>query len=160
MGFLTLIPCAIAFITIRATEQGARDLFILLLLVWSMDIGAYFIGKRWGKHRLIPNVSPKKTVEGLIGGMGAVLIVATLTDILFQPLGTHVISHLLWYLLAMAIALIAVLGDLFESLLKRQSNLKDSGSLLPGHGGILDRIDSLLAAAPLYALALLLIARL
>ena len=123
------------------------------LVVWTLvvacvtDTGAYFVGRAFGRHRLAPNVSPAKTWEGLGGGvLAGVLSGAALAWWLgWRPLG-------LWLALAFVLALISVVGDLFESALKRASGVKDSGALLPGHGGVLDRIDSTLAAAPAFAL--------
>ena len=123
------------------------------LVVWALvvacvtDTGAYFVGRAIGRRRLAPNVSPAKTWEGLGGGVAAgVLTGAALAGWLgWRPLGQ-------WLALAFALALIAVVGDLFESAVKRAGGVKDSGALLPGHGGVLDRIDSTLAAAPVFAL--------
>jgi phosphatidate cytidylyltransferase len=113
----------------------------LFLIVWLSDTAAYFAGRAFGKHKLAPSISPNKTIEGVIG---AVIMVSLLSVFMFQSFKGVGISLL---------TLIAcVLGDLFESSLKRRENLKDSGKLLPGHGGILDRIDGLIAAVPVFAL--------
>ena len=126
---------------------GKWLLVYLLFLVWSADIGAYLAGKQWGKHKLIPQVSPGKSWEGALGGLILVLIVATVGCFYFHP-----ISFGKWYLLALVIAVISVFGDLYVSILKRRCHLKDTGTLIPGHGGILDRLDSLIAALPFFCL--------
>lgn len=142
-GFIELPLFAISLMKLCALPQG-RDLFIyLLFLVWAADTGAYFAGKRFGRHRLIPHVSPGKTMEGLLGGCVLSLFVALCGYVWFQP--EHGIR---WGLLALGVVLISTQGDLFISMLKRRCQLKDTGSLLPGHGGVLDRLDSLIAAVP------------
>lgn len=118
-------------------------LLYLLLIVWAADIGAYFVGKAWGKHRLIPNVSPGKSWEGLCGG----LIASVLTYLALVGWSLESIY------VPISLALVSVEGDLLISMLKRQQGLKDTGAILPGHGGILDRIDSLIPAAIVYMTA-------
>ena len=154
MGWLTLIPAWAAVMFIRSTDYaastftGAWLICMLLGLVWAADIGGYVIGKPFGKHKLLPEVSPGKTLEGMIGGL--VFVMALLTGVaayLQWPDGV-----MLWYLAALLLTLLSVFGDLSESMFKRVAGLKDSGSIFPGHGGIMDRIDSLTATAPLFAL--------
>ncbi|HIQ53062.1 MAG TPA: phosphatidate cytidylyltransferase, partial [Pseudomonas pachastrellae] len=118
------------------------------------DIGAYFAGKRFGRNKLLPNVSPGKTREGLFGGLVVSLSLA-LAAMLYLGWGASAI--LLGLLGAALVVLISVVGDLTESLFKREEGLKDSSNLLPGHGGVLDRIDSLAAAIPMYVAAWLLL---
>jgi phosphatidate cytidylyltransferase len=149
-GWLTLVPTWIAMVWLHGAV-GPAAVLGLLLIIWGADIGAYFAGRRFGRHRLASRVSPGKSREGVAGGLLAALLVA---------LGLHAAGHAPLPLAAFLafsvfIAGVSVLGDLSESLLKRVAQVKDSGGLLPGHGGILDRIDSLTAAAPFYAYGLL-----
>lgn len=124
-------------------------LMYVFLLVWCADSGAYFVGRKIGKRKLAPNVSPNKSVEGLLGGLVTAGAVATIVGNRLQLSD----GGLVWFLALSALTVLAsVLGDLFESMLKRRAGIKDSGSILPGHGGILDRIDSLLSAVPVFAL--------
>ena len=150
LGFLVL-PAAIAgLIAVRSSSLQIGGLLTLFLLVWSADIGAYFAGRAFGRHKLAPAVSPGKTWEGFAGGMLSSTIVAAVLWNWLHP----ALSLIAWLVLCTLVAAISVVGDLTESLLKRQAGVKDSGKLLPGHGGVLDRIDSLLAAAPAMALGL------
>lgn len=131
---------------------GALRLMFAFFLVWAADVGAYFAGKGFGKHKLAPEVSPGKTWEGVAGGIVlSWLIVGVGGAFLFQLQGRAWIP---FALLCVAIVLVSIVGDLGESLLKRQAGQKDSGTIFPGHGGMLDRIDSLLAALPALALGL------
>ncbi len=139
---------------IRWQELGAYKLLLLLLIVWGADTGAYFVGRKWGKQKLAPLISPGKSREGVLGGIVAAILV-TVVAAWFLPYGWSYYGGML--ILALLIACISVLGDLFESMIKRQSGVKDSGNILPGHGGVLDRIDSLISAAPIYAGGLLLL---
>ena len=127
--------------------QGAEWLFYALSLVWVADIGAYFAGKNFGKHKLAPHISPGKTIEGLVGGIVATSLYTLAAAYYFE---LDVEKVILLVLLSMVVTLISVSGDLFFSFLKREAGLKDSGRILPGHGGILDRIDSVLAAMPVF----------
>jgi phosphatidate cytidylyltransferase len=159
MGFFVLIPTFFALQFLHNTEmfginRGPYILLFLFILIWGADSGAYFAGKKWGKTKLAPRVSPGKTWQGLLGAIGVTLILTPLFYYLFpapQPQA--------WMLLVLTLltVLFSVLGDLFESMLKRNVGIKDSGTLIPGHGGLLDRIDSLTAAAPLFALGCLLL---
>lgn len=154
-GWLTLIPTWLAFVVLRSHNydlehfHGAQLLMCLFTLVWCADIGAYFVGKAFGKHKLMPNVSPGKTMEGFLGGVACAAIVVVAMSFIFDWSQQQLLNALLVTLL---ITTISVLGDLTESMFKRQSGIKDSGAILPGHGGILDRIDSLTATAPIFAL--------
>ncbi|MDF3055173.1 MAG: hypothetical protein K0Q74_1080 [Gammaproteobacteria bacterium] len=133
---------------------GSLLLLTLFLWVWGADIGAYFMGRAYGKHKLAPSISPGKTWEGVLGGAITTILLAIIMG-LFFPFGVHYYFGLL--LLSIVIVLISVLGDLFESMIKRQSKIKDSGTLLPGHGGLLDRLDSLISAAPVFAVGVVLL---
>lgn len=124
-----------------------------MILIWTADSFAYFAGRRWGRVKLAPQISPGKTREGVYGA----LIGSALCGALLHWLRPETGSLSVLVLLSVTIALFSVVGDLFESLLKRQAGLKDSGTLLPGHGGVLDRIDSLTAAAPVFLFGLLLL---
>jgi phosphatidate cytidylyltransferase len=159
-GWLTLVPTWLAFMVIRTNDyandpyHGAQLIMFLFLMVWSADVGAYFVGKSIGKHKLMPNVSPGKTMEGFIGG---VIFACLLISIAGYILQWNQEQFTLVLIVTVIITTISVLGDLNESMFKRQAGIKDSGSILPGHGGILDRIDSLTATAPIYALCYALI---
>ena len=149
IGLMVLLPCWMALVSIQQRDGGDLFLLMLLLLVWGADIGAYFAGKTWGRAKLAPKVSPGKTRAGLFGGLAACALIA-LGFVLYLELELAVAVYLL--LLSVIVGLASVLGDLFESMLKRHRGIKDSSQLLPGHGGILDRIDSITSAAPLFVL--------
>lgn len=152
-GLFTLVPTWVALVALhRGGEAGPGYVLLLLALVWAADTGAYFAGKRWGRRKLAPTISPGKTVEGVYGGVAAALGIAIVGYFALDP---QTRSLALFVAIALATVAFSVLGDLFESMVKRQRSLKDSGSLLPGHGGMLDRIDSLTAAAPFFALGML-----
>lgn len=151
-GMLVLLPAWLALVVLHSEESlGAIWVILLMLLIWAADTGAYFAGRRFGRHKLAPSVSPGKSWEGVAGGVVLALVVAVLAT-WWLSLAAHWVAYLG---LVMLTILISVLGDLSESLFKRIAGIKDSGGLLPGHGGILDRIDSLTAAAPLFVLGLL-----
>ncbi len=136
-------------------EAGAGIVFHVFALVWLADIGAYFAGRRYGRHKLAPRLSPGKTLEGLIGGLVGVSAYAWISGVwILEFRGFALVS---WWMLAIVVALSSVLGDLVESRLKRRAGVKDSGTLLPGHGGVLDRVDGILAAAPIYGLGWLIL---
>jgi len=154
VGIFALVPCWLAVNVIRGAQDGAFVLLFMLLIIWVCDTGAYFMGRSFGRHALMPHVSPKKTWEGLWGGLLFVLVVAILWSLFkgFSPW-----KWLLMIVFSFIVAIISVVGDLTESMLKRAAGVKDSGVILPGHGGILDRIDSLMAAAPIFLLGCLLL---
>lgn len=157
IGLLVLVPATLSLITLRATPDGHLWVLFLFVLIWAADSVAYFSGKRWGRRRLAPRVSPGKSVEGLLG---ALVVGLVLGAGFAATLGMSVYGVISFLLLVVMTVLISVLGDLVESLCKRLAGVKDSGSLLPGHGGLLDRIDSLVAAAPLFLLGLWLLGEL
>ncbi|MFA7592837.1 MAG: phosphatidate cytidylyltransferase [Thiohalobacteraceae bacterium] len=147
-----LLPAGWALAALHARpEQGPALALFVLVLMWVADSGAYFAGRNFGRHKLAPRVSPNKTWEGVAGGLAGSLLFALLAGGWFGWTGGRLTGFVV---LAVLCALLSVVGDLFISLLKRQQGLKDTGNLFPGHGGLLDRIDSLLAAAPLFALGL------
>lgn len=155
VGVVVLMPCWFAFVQLKAGESGELLILLLFLLVWGADVGAYFSGKKFGCNKLAPNVSPGKTREGVYGGLLACVVVALIFAI-FEA--TSVGQAIVLLLLAIIVGCFSVLGDLFESMMKRYRGIKDSSQLLPGHGGILDRIDSLTSAAPLFVVGMQLVA--
>lgn len=152
-GLAIVLAAWAALVYLHQMHTPGLVLFVLLL-IWTADSAAYFAGRRWGRVKLAPVLSPGKTWAGVYGALfGAALCALILAGL--SALGTG--QTLLLVLVCGVTALISVIGDLYESLLKRRSGVKDSGRLLPGHGGLLDRIDSLLAAAPVFLLGLTLI---
>jgi phosphatidate cytidylyltransferase len=149
-GWLVLVP---AWLAVTLLQQTPLLLFVALSVVWLADTAAYFVGRRFGRRKLAPRISPGKTVEGLVGAYVLVMIYALLVSILAQPAAAPA-DRVGLLVFALVLTTLSVAGDLFESWMKRQSGVKDSGHVLPGHGGILDRIDSLTAAMPFAALYL------
>jgi phosphatidate cytidylyltransferase len=151
-GLLILASTWVALLSLhRITELGPGLVLSLLILMATADSAAYFVGRRWGRIKLAPAVSPGKTREGAYGALvGAALVGAFVA----AWLKLTVLGVLAVAVLCLLVAMLSIIGDLYESLLKRRRQLKDSSQLLPGHGGLLDRIDSLTAAAPLYALGM------
>ncbi len=143
-GALVLIPAYVAIIALYTLQP--RLLLFVLVIVWAADIGAYFAGKQFGRVKLAPNISPGKTWEGVLGGL---LLAAVLVLVGSRWLDTDLVVLLPFCL---AVAIISIIGDLTVSMFKRDAGIKDSGRFFPGHGGVLDRIDSVTAAAPLFAL--------
>ncbi len=125
--------------------RGRELILYVLFLIWATDVGAYFAGKAGGRHKLIPVVSPGKTIEGAIGGFFLGMLIAVIGYLYFSPMFGGA-----WFFVAAATILISMFGDLFISMLKRRCKLKDTGCIFPGHGGMLDRVDSLIAALPLF----------
>jgi len=152
-GYLTLVPAWLALLTIREwrylidESSGAWLALFVFGIVWAADIGAYFAGKRFGQRKLMPNVSPGKTIEGFLGGMLAVVL---LTIAVLWDFEIAVSDWIVLIVSCVVIGVISAFGDLSESMLKRDAGMKDSGNILPGHGGLLDRIDSLTAAMPVF----------
>jgi phosphatidate cytidylyltransferase len=150
---LLVLPGTIAAVgLLHGAPNGVLKLLFALFLIWAADVGAYFAGKAFGRRKLAPRVSPGKSWEGVVGGLALSLVVALVAGAwVFELRGAAWGPFLL---LCVAVVLFSIVGDLGESLLKRQAGAKDSGTLLPGHGGVLDRVDSLLAALPAMALGL------
>ena len=146
-GMLVIPAAVFAMNAIHMQHNGAEWLIYGLMLVWVADTGAYFSGKRFGRHKLAPAISPGKTREGLYGAIAAVCVYSAIAAYYF---GLDLTSTAYLLLLAIVLTLVSVAGDLYESVLKREHGVKDSGAILPGHGGILDRIDSVLAAMPVF----------
>lgn len=146
-GMLVIPAATIAMNSVHVQQNGPEWLLYGLMLVWVADIGAYFSGKRFGKNKLAPAISPGKTREGLIGAVAAVCLYTAVAAFYF---GLDITTTVYLLLLAIVLTLVSVAGDLYESVLKREYGVKDSGAILPGHGGILDRIDSVLAAMPVF----------
>lgn len=147
MGVVILVAAITAMYSLW--QMSPWWLMYVFLLVWCADSGAYFVGRKFGKRKLAPNVSPNKSIEGLIGGLVTSAVVAVVIGSLYLSL--NALALVAFLLLSGATVVASVLGDLFESMLKRRAGIKDSGVILPGHGGVLDRIDSLLSATPLFA---------
>lgn len=163
LGVFVLLPCWWAVVQARAA--GALFMFLLMGLIWVADIAAYFAGRAFGRHKLAPAVSPGKTWEGALGGMAGGVVLAVVCAFATTASGGIYDSWFAWLFgfagrngpagllaaLAVVLALVgmSIVGDLFESLLKRRAGVKDSSGLLPGHGGVLDRIDSLIPTMPL-----------
>jgi phosphatidate cytidylyltransferase len=148
LGLTILLVAWTAIVQIHQHYDGSHWLGWMLVLVWAADVGAYFAGKMFGKHKLAPQVSPGKTWEGAGGGFVLSLILCGGLILWWQADGV------LWLVVTAVLIVISVFGDLFESLLKRSTGIKDSGTILPGHGGMLDRIDSLVAVVPFLGVVL------
>jgi len=166
IGWFVLLA-AWMFLSRLKAFYGAEMMMYFLLLIWTADVAAYFAGKKWGTVKLSPEISPGKTVQGMYGALAAGVVCAVGLNIFLKvTYGAEITYGVLQYetafdfiLLSVLTVLISIYGDLFFSLAKRQRGVKDSGSLLPGHGGILDRIDSIVAAAPFFYAGVLLIYR-
>lgn len=152
LGMLILVPAWLALVIVHGGLQGSLLVLLLMLLVWGADSGAYVSGRMWGRVRLASRVSPGKTWAGVYGAMVAAVLIAIGAGLW---LGLAPFALLALVLLAIVTVLFSIVGDLFESLVKRLAGVKDSGRLLPGHGGVLDRIDSVTAAAPVFVLGLI-----
>ena len=148
VGAVLILPTWLALAQLRAL--GPLPVIAVMATVWLADIAAYFVGRALGRHKLAPGISPGKTWEGAIGGGFAVVVYG----FVLSPHLPQIVSgnYLVLFLFLALVAAISVIGDLFESMLKRQAGLKDSSSILPGHGGVLDRIDSLTSTLPLVSL--------
>ncbi|MCX7079955.1 MAG: phosphatidate cytidylyltransferase [Pseudomonas sp.] len=151
IGLLILLPAWQGLILIKQEPLGNWLIMAVMLLVWGADVGAYFSGRAFGKRKLAPQVSPGKSWEGVYGGLLLSLLITAVVGLVRGWSGGQMLLGLIG---ASIVVLISVVGDLTESMFKRQSGIKDSSNLLPGHGGVLDRIDSLTAAIPVFAVLL------
>lgn len=157
IGFIVLIPMWVGFMYLKSQDHSNWLIVYLMLVIWGADTGAYVAGKTWGKAKLAPKVSPGKSWAGFWGGLATAMLVAAVFAYVWhtniQALSGMAVLKLL--VVAAITMLASVLGDLVESMFKRQRGIKDSSNLLPGHGGVLDRIDSMAAAVPVFALLLI-----
>ena len=154
LGLVALIPLWAALVKLQSF--GALYVFFAMGIIWLADTAAYFSGRAFGKRKLAPDISPGKTLEGAVGAVAVAVLYAVIFVFLGQRYGTMSLTGLPMLIAGFVlIVVLSIIGDLFESWLKRQRGKKDSGSLFPGHGGILDRIDSLTATMPVVALALM-----
>ena len=151
IGLLILLPAWQGLVLIKAMPLGNWLIMAVMVLVWGADIGAYFSGRKFGKRKLAPKVSPGKSWEGVFGGLLLSLLITAAVGVVRDWSASQMFAALAG---AAVIVLISVVGDLTESMFKRQAGVKDSSNLLPGHGGVLDRIDSLTAAIPVFAVLL------
>lgn len=153
LGFFVLIPMWVGFMTLKSQNNSALIIVYVMLLIWGADTGAYFAGKAWGKSKLAPNVSPGKSWAGFWGGLATTGLIAIVFSLCINKwLGEISLNDfVLLALITFVTAIISVMGDLVESMMKRHRGIKDSSQLLPGHGGVLDRIDSMAAAVPVFA---------
>ncbi len=143
--FSLLIVVCVLDVLVQANSSWL--LLYVLAIAWAADIGAYFAGRRFGRHKLAPTLSPGKSVEGLVGGLVCVVLLSLAVMPFFEIAQQQPVT---WVVASVLAAVFSVAGDLFESTLKRAAKVKDSGWVLPGHGGVLDRIDSLLASVPVF----------
>ncbi|GAB2882107.1 phosphatidate cytidylyltransferase [Microbulbifer echini] len=152
VGLVVLVPSWLSLVILRGLDHGAWLVLYVVAIVVAADVGAYFVGRKFGKRKLAREVSPGKSWEGFFGGLGACLILALITSYLFElPLK----NTLLFSFGVLVTALASVIGDLLESMFKRHRGIKDSSHILPGHGGVMDRLDSLTAALPVFTMAAL-----
>lgn len=157
MGLFILIPMWVGFVQIKSYPFNDYLIMFVMLIVWGADVGAYFAGRMFGKRKLAVTVSPGKTWEGVFGGLVVTTLIAFAGGRLLEHATEMTLSGSQWCLLiviTLSITAVSIVGDLIESMIKRHRRIKDSSNLLPGHGGIMDRIDSMTAALPMFALAL------
>ena len=153
IGVFVIVPMWIGLVMLKEMPEGNYYLVWLMFMVWGADSGAYFAGRHFGKTKLAEKVSPKKTWEGVYGGMLTAMIFSIIAAVSLFDIGNYsVLDWVLLFVMSAVVVFISVVGDLFESLLKRHENIKDSSQLLPGHGGVMDRVDSLVAAVPFFVL--------
>lgn len=148
IGIVLLLATLVSMVAIRNNpEYGSEFILYLVLMIWFADSGAYFAGRAFGKHKLIPNVSPGKTWEGVVGALVVTFVVALVAVNLLNIPSSHSPAFIL---ITFVTVIYSIVGDLSESMFKRMASIKDSGNLLPGHGGMLDRIDSLMSGLPVF----------
>jgi len=155
IGWFVLFSAWMFIVKLRAF-YGPGAVMYFLILIWAADIAAYFAGKKFGVDKLAPLISPGKTVQGMYGAMGSALVCGIVLALYY---GYPVMIATDFIMLSLLTVLVSIYGDLFFSLVKRKNKVKDSGTILPGHGGVLDRIDSVIAAAPFYYAGVILIGR-
>lgn len=151
IGLLVLCAAALALPAIHARAQGGWLLLVFFALVWGADSGAYFVGRALGRYKLAPEISPGKTLEGAVGGVVVAAVIAAISAFMLNYSGLRLAGFIL---LGAWLGIVSVFGDLTVSMFKRHAEIKDTGSLFPGHGGVLDRLDSMLAAAPWFVAGL------
>lgn len=156
LGLLVLVPGWVALTTLKSFADASFFICLLFFLIWGADIGAYFSGKAFGRHKLAPRVSPGKSWEGFFGGLMTSLVIAVGMSYWLGRPALDSADGVIYLFACLLVTVISVLGDLTISMFKRHRDIKDSSNLLPGHGGFLDRIDSLLSASPAIAVYLLL----
>ncbi len=148
VGIVLLLAMLVSMVLIRNNpDYGSGYVLYLILMIWFADSGAYFAGRAFGKNKLIPTVSPGKTWEGVTGALAITLVVALVS---IKLLNIPSSQSLIFILITVVTAIYSIVGDLSESMFKRMADIKDSGSLLPGHGGMLDRVDSLMSGLPVF----------
>ncbi|MFT6154644.1 MAG: phosphatidate cytidylyltransferase [Bermanella sp.] len=162
IGIVILVPMWVGFVQLNSYPGGLNTYFILyvMLLIWGADVGAYFAGRTFGKNKLAPKVSPGKSWEGVYGGFVVTSLIAVGGGFWLQQKIVQTFDAEQWitlFVITLIVTAASVLGDLVESMVKRHRGVKDSSHLLPGHGGIMDRIDSMTSAIPIFALALSLV---
>lgn len=151
MGIAVLVPAWLALLYLQSQHNGQWLIIIAATTVICADTGAYFTGRKWGRKKLAAAVSPGKTLEGCYGGIALSFVFAAVVAIALSENFDNIFDNAWLVLMVVVAALVSIFGDLFESMLKRHRGIKDSGVILPGHGGVLDRIDSITAAAPVFA---------
>jgi phosphatidate cytidylyltransferase len=155
LGVVVLVPMWVGLMTLKTLQESNFWIIYLMLIVWGADVGAYVVGRAIGRRKLAPNVSPGKSWEGVFGGLLAVMLIAMVAGLMLSDTLEFDLSQWLGLFgVSIVVFIISILGDLVESVAKRHRGIKDSSKLLPGHGGIMDRIDSLTAAVPVFALLL------
>jgi len=158
MGLVILLPMWEGFVEIKAYPESGMLIMYVMLLVWGADVGAYFAGRQFGKRKLAKNVSPGKSWEGVYGGLVTTALIAVASAFYLESqyalFSMDLEKWITLLVITAGVVMVSVLGDLIESMVKRHRGIKDSSNLLPGHGGVMDRIDSMTAAVPVFALAL------